>query len=214
MAMLTGEPAAETTAQPQPVLSSNMIVAPGATGATLEPVRPQTAEAPGIEGEETVWEGRYSFKNFLGRGLLGTALTLAWLVLAVNTWGLGHTNWAVWSIVLGFCLLAFWVGLGFKYLRAYRGHQYRLTTRRLLVTTGFFRHRVDQLELLRIKDLYLQQSMIGEWLGIGNVVIIYSEETLPKAYLLGIDEARRVMDLVWHHMRVEQSEKTTRINPV
>ena len=82
------------------------------------------------------------------------------------------------------------------------------------MTTGFFQRRVDQLELIRIKDVYIQQSMIGDWLGIGNVVLISSEQTLPKAYLLGIDDPRRIMDLIWHHMRLEQDQKTNRINPV
>jgi hypothetical protein len=39
-------------------------------------------------------------------------------------------------------------------------------------------------------------------------------QILPKAFLLGINEPRRVMDLIWHHMRIEQSQKTSRINPV
>ena len=73
---------------------------------------------------------------------------------------------------------------------------------------------MNQLELIRIKDVYIQQSMAGDWLKIGNVVVISSEQTLPKAYLLGVDDPRRIMDLIWHHMRLEQNLKTNRINPV
>jgi hypothetical protein len=221
MAMPTNEPMTESTPQPEAPMTSNMIIAPGTNGPIVEEppaeaAGPHTSEAagPGIEGEETVWEDHYSLKNFLGRMILGAVLTLAWLVLAADTGGLGHGSWATWTILLGLCVLAFWANLAYKCFRAYRGHHYRLTTRRLFVTTGFFRRRVDQLELIRIKDVYLQQNMIGEWLGIGNVVVISSEETLPKAFLLGINEPRKVMDLVWHHMRVEQSQKTTRVSPV
>jgi hypothetical protein len=202
-------------------MTSNLIIAPAAARPILEQESrevggPQTSEAtgPGIEGEETVWEGHYSIRNFLGRVLLGVVLALLWLGLAVFTWGLGHASGRFWAIALGLCLLGYWIDLAYRSFRAYRGHHYRLTTRRLFVTTGLFRRRVDQLELLRIKDLYLQQSMIGDWLGIGTVVVISSEETLPKAYLLGINNPRRVLDLVWHHMRVEQSEKTTRVASV
>ena len=219
--MPTNEPMTESIPQPATAMTSNVIIAPDAAQPILEEVPaeaagPHTSEAagPGIEGEETVWEAHYSFKNFLGRLLLGALLTLAWLMLAVYTWGLGHRDATFWAILLGIVLLAFWANLGYRFLRAHRGHHYRLTTRRLFVTTGFFRRRVDQLELIRIKDIYLQQSMIGDWLGIGNVVVISSEETLPKAYLLGIEEPRQVMDLIWHHMRIEQSQKTDRINPV
>jgi hypothetical protein len=222
MAMLADEPRAETTTQAPQGLASNVIVAPGAAGAILEPVRseadcgPHESEAvgPGLDGEETVWEGHYSFKNFLGRALLGALFTLIWLWLAVSTWGMGRGIGGFWTTALGLVLLAYWGFQAYKFLRAYRGHHYRLTTRRLFLTTGFFQRRVDQLELLRINDVYIQQSMIGDFLKIGNVVVISSEQTLPKAYLLGIDDPRQVMDLIWHYMRIEQSQKTNRVNPV
>ena len=73
---------------------------------------------------------------------------------------------------------------------------------------------MDQIELIRIKDVYIQQSMIGDWLRIGHVVLISSEHTLPKAYLLGVDEPRQLMDLIWHYMRLEQSQKTEEVRPV
>ena len=219
--MPTDEPMIESTPQSATAMTSNVIIAPAAAQPILEEIPAETAGAhapeaagPGIEGEETVWEGHYSFKNFLGRILLGALLTLAWLILAVYTWGLDHRNVTFWAILLGIGLLVYWVSLAYRYLRAHRGHHYRLSTRRLFVTTGFFRRRVDQVELIRMKDLYLQQSMIGDWLGVGTVVVISSEQTLPTAYLLGIEEPRRVMDLIWHHMRVEQSQKSERINPV
>ncbi len=222
--MLTNEPMTESTSQPQVESLANgpVIVAPGAPGAIVQPVAPEIEESkaedtpgPGIEGEETVWEGHYSGKNFLGRIALGGLLVALWLFLfSYLNWGGQGGGWSFWTIAAGLIVLAYWVNLGYRYLRAYRGHHYRLTNRRLFVTTGFFRRRVDQLELIRIKDVYIQQSMIGDWLGIGNVVVISSEQTLPKAYLLGINEPRRIMDLIWHHMRLEQSSKTERINPV
>ncbi len=225
--MLTDEPTLETTTEPQiePMANGPLIVAPGAPGAVVMPPAPTMAEADesethgaGIEGEETIWEGHYSGRNFIGRILFGGLLVALWIVLAfTNWWGTRGTQaggWSFWMIVGGVVVLGYWANLGYRYLRAHRGHHYRLTNRRLFVTTGFFSRRVDQLELLRIKDVYIQQSMIGDWLGIGNVVVISSEQTLPKAYLLGIDEPRRIMDLIWHHMRLEQSTKTDRVNPV
>jgi Bacterial PH domain len=223
-AMLTDEPMTETTqqAQVEPLVDGPVIVAPGAAGAVIQPVAPERDEAavqgPGIEGEETIWEGHYSGRNFIGRMIFGGILVAFWVALFFYTWrttqGNQASGWSFWTILAGLIVLAYGANLGYRYFRAYRGHHYRLTNRRLFVTTGFFHRRVDQLELLRIKDIYIQQSMIGDWLGIGNLVLITSEQTLPKAYLLGIDDPRRIMDLVWHHMRLEQSRKTERINPV
>jgi len=223
--MLTNETTVETTPQSQvePVMDGPVIVAPGAPGAIVQPAAPTADEAsetigPGIEGEETVWEGHYSGRNFLGRIAFGGLLVLCWLALVFYNWRITPADqaggWSFWSVLAGIIVIGYWANLGYRFLRAHRGHHYRLTNRRLFVTTGFFSRRVDQLELLRIKDVYIQQSMVGDWLGIGNVVVISSEQTLPKAYLLGVDEPRRIMDLIWHYMRLEQSTKTDRINPV
>ncbi len=226
--MLSNEPMTETPAatEAQPLSDGPVIVAPGAAGAIIQTTNPevegaQGPQAPGIEGEETVWEGHYSGRNFIGRMLFGGLLVLGWILLAFDGWhaaaqqdGQSGGGWSFWIIAAGIIVLAYWANLGYRYLRAYRGHHYRLSNRRLFITTGFFSRRVDQLELIRIKDVYIQQTMVGDWLGIGNVVVISSEQTLPKAYLLGIDEPRRIMDLVWNHMRLEQMQKTERVNPV
>lgn len=228
--MLSNQPMVESTPGTQaeqmvdvPVADGAVIVAPGAPGAIVQPAAEASRETrastgPGIEGEATVWEGHYSRRNFIGRLLFGGLLVLLWLFLAFNGWraarGTGQSGWTFWDLLAGIIVLGYWLNLGYRYVRAHRSHHYRLTNRRLFVTTGFFHRRVDQLELLRIKDVYIQQSMIGDWLGIGNVVVISSEQTLPKAYLLGVDEPRQIMDLLWHHMRLEQSTKTERINPV
>jgi hypothetical protein len=210
----------QTITHAVPSLTTNVVVAPDATESGAPSVQemngsPQ-AQAPlvGIEGEETIWEGHYSFRNYLGRMSLGGLLTLGWVLLAVETWGLGRTGWALVTTILGVALAVFWVHLGFRLFRLYRSYSYRLTSRRLFVTTGFFHRRVDQVELIRLKDLYVRQSMIGNWLGVGTVVVITSEETLPKATLLGIKDPQRIMDLIWHHTRLEQDRKTNRIAQV
>jgi hypothetical protein len=225
--MVTDEPMTQTPPQPQidPLADGPVIISPGAPGAIIQPTAvapeeiPEAGEqGPGIEGEQTVWEGHYSGRNFIGRMIFGGVLVAAWVVLLIYGWSSTQGNQggggSFWLIVAGLVVLGYWANLGYRYLRAHRGHHYRLTNRRLFVTTGFFSRRVDQLELIRIKDVYVQQSMIGDWLGLGSVVLISSEQTLPRAYLLGIDEPRRIMDLIWHHMRLEQGEKTNRINPV
>jgi hypothetical protein len=218
--MLTNESMTDAPARPDLSVDGPVIVSPSAPEAFIQPRATQNDEAstpeaaaPGIEGEETIWEGNYSSKNFLGRILIGGLLTLGWLYLAFRTFGADSTVSSIWVTGFGIVVLFYWLNLGFRYFRAYRGHHYRLTTRRLFVSTGFFRRRVDQIELIRIKDVYLQQSMIGDWLGIGNLVLISSERSLPKAYVLGIDDPRRLMDLVWHHMRLEQAQETERVNP-
>jgi membrane protein YdbS with pleckstrin-like domain len=208
-----------TIGQTEPILSNNnMIVGPGMAEPEVveaeKASKASSAPPAGPEGEDTLWEGMYSPKNFLGRTIFGGILAVAWVLVAVYAWAFGHTNFTWVAYVLGAAVLGFWLLFGYKYFRARRNHQYRLTTRRLFLTTGLLQRRVDQVELVRVKDLYVRQSLLGSWLDVGTVVLVSSEATLPKALLLGIESPRRVMDLIWYHTRLERDERTSEVNHV
>lgn len=168
----------------------------------------------GIEGEEVMWEGRYSMRNFAGRLAARAVLSLAWIVLAIETWGNNHQEWAIATIVAGVCLLIYWGVLLQRMAEARYGHYYRLTNRRLFVSTGLMRRRRDQMELLRVKDVYTRQSLTERWLSLGTVVIVSTEKELPIFYLAGVDEPKQVMDLVWHYARAERDNRSENIHTV
>jgi membrane protein YdbS with pleckstrin-like domain len=208
--------------QPDLFTANHLIVGPGASpdsaiGVSSQPTASNTLPADGasgMEAEETIWEGRYSARNFLGRTVLAAVVSLAWLALAITTWGFGFSSLAVIAYVTGVAVVAYWLSLGFKFFRVRRNHHYRLTTRRLFLTTGILQRRVDQVELVRIKDLFLRQSLLGSWLNVGTLILISSEETLPKAHLLGVEEPQRLRDLIWNHSRLERDRRTSEVNPV
>jgi hypothetical protein len=207
----SGGPAAcDTEDYPEITVDLSSAEAAGAQTAASAP----EAQHEGAESEQILWEGRTSPKNFLVRFLVGEASTIAWVGLAVATWGFGYENLSFLTYALGFALLLFWALTGIRVFRAIHSHYYRLTSRRLFVTTGFFRRRIDQIELLRVKDLFVQQNMIGSWLGLGHVVVISSEPTLRRATLFGIAGPRFVMDLIWRQARWELDRKTSRIESV
>lgn len=164
--------------------------------------------------EETLWEGQTSGKSFLVRSVVGELFTAGWVVLAVATWGFGYSNLTILSYAFGAVLLFFWLLTGLKIFRVIHSHNYRLTTRRLFVRTGMLNRRIDQIELLKVKDVFVQQSLLGKWIGVGHVVVISSEQTLPKATIYGIDRPRHVMDLIWLQTRAQQDQKTARVEQV
>ena len=54
----------------------------------------------------------------------------------------------------------------YRMILARYSHYYRLTTRRLFVSTGFVHRRRDQMELLRVKDVFTRQLTLlptGSW---------------------------------------------------
>ena len=145
---------------------------------------------------------------------MGTLFTIGWVVLAVATWGFGYSDLAflAWG---GLAILAiFWLITAAKVFRASHSHHYRLTPRRLFVRTGLLSRRLDQVELLRVKDVYVRQTLLDTWLGIGHVVVISSEQTLPRATLYGIEQPRTVMDSIWRQTRAELDRKTSRVEHV
>lgn len=210
----TGPDLATTNVMVAPGISTSVsaVAVPGVSGIQAEH---GSTESPtgGVESESTVWEDRYSLWNFLVRAIVAVLLAALWLGLAIEVWS-GRTDFEFLKVMVAIGAMAFWVYLGYKVIRAWSSHHYRLTTRRLFVSNGFFRRRVDQIELKHVKDLYVQQTMISHWLNVGTVIVVSSEQTLPRASLVGVNRPQYVMDLIWQNTRREQDEKTTAVEQI
>lgn len=186
---------------------------PGAApGSGTAVARDQTGGV-GIEGEMVVWQASYSLRNFLGRLALGTVLLAGWIVLAIyaTRTDMGGTPLEVLAVLLGLGVLLFWLSLIVRMVMARFGHRYRLTTRRLIVSTGLFRRRRDMMELLRVEDIFTRQTMFERWLSVGSVVVEAPESTLPRLYLTGVSDPKGVLDLVWHYARAERDQRSLKV---
>ncbi|WP_435006368.1 PH domain-containing protein [Tundrisphaera lichenicola] len=169
----------------------------------------------GVEGEVLVWETTYSMKNFVGRIVGMTLLSLAWTAFAIYTWGMGHENHSSLTWAAGALLAILWVSLMTRLLRARFSHYYRLTNRRLFVSTGIFNRRRDMMELLSVKDVFTrQQSLTDRWLELGTVVVVPNEKETPTFYLPGVEDPKQVMDLIWHQSRTERDHRTIKVDSV
>jgi hypothetical protein len=169
--------------------------------------------ATGVQGEQVVWEARYSMKNFLGRLTVWGLATLGCLWLLGWTWSTGRLHGGVAFTVagLGIALGIAWILLLFRILQARVSHFYQLTTRRLFVTTGLFHRRRDQMELIGVKDVFERQNLVERWLGVGTVVVVSPKAELPTFYLTGVSDPKRVMDLIWHWARTEREANTVQV---
>lgn len=187
---------------------------PGQAAAMEQGANAPPATGPGVEGEEVVWEASYSMRNFLGRIAFRILLTFAWIALAVETWGEGHKDLAAFAYIGGIILIAFWLQLLYRMAQARYGHYYRLTNRRLFVSTGLLRRRRDQMELLRVKDVYTRQTLTERWLSLGTVIVVSSEKELPIFYITGVSDPKQVMDSIWNSARSERDVRSTNIHSV
>jgi len=168
----------------------------------------------GTEGEVDVWEARYSMRNFMGRIACWGVVTAAWLWLAVYTWGYRHPGAVAITIIAGIVLAFSLLMLARRMVLARFGHFYRLTNRRLVVSTGVFDRRRDQMELLRVQDVYVRQTLWQRWLGLGTVVVQSSEQHFPVLFLAGVDNPKAVNDQVWHHARAERDRRSVKVDQI
>lgn len=103
------------------------------------------------------------------------------------------------ELCLGFSLLpAFGLGLIFLidvWVRR-RSIHYRLTNQRFFTRTGFIARKVEELELFRVKDVKVQQSMLQRLLRIGSVTIYSSDDTAPEIRLLGVRRPDEVKETI------------------
>jgi uncharacterized membrane protein YdbT with pleckstrin-like domain len=81
-------------------------------------------------------------------------------------------------LTLGFA----WI---YYYLRA-RGTHYRLTSRRVVIESGIFSKRLEQIDLYRVVDYVVERPFGQRLLGTGNVVIEATDRTQHEVRIDGV----------------------------
>ena len=127
----------------------------------------------------------------------------------------GRVDWRLFVWITGAAIAIYWAMLAWQITMGRLGHFYELTNRRLFIDTGVFRRRRDQMELLKIQDVYVrQQGLFDRLMNLGTVVIESSEERLPIHYLAGVDEPNVVMDRIWKYARTERDMRSVKVDQV
>jgi uncharacterized membrane protein YdbT with pleckstrin-like domain len=62
----------------------------------------------------------------------------------------------------------------------------------LEVESGLLARRIDNLQLFRVRDLGLRQSLFGRILGVGDVSITSTDRSSPHLRLRGVADPREV----------------------
>lgn len=87
------------------------------------------------------------------------------------------------SIASAAALLVALLTLGFALVYLYvrpRGTHYRLTTRRVVVESGIFSKRLEQIDLYRVVDYVVERPFGQRLLGTGNIVIQANDRTTSE----------------------------------
>jgi uncharacterized membrane protein YdbT with pleckstrin-like domain len=127
-------------------------------------------------------------------------LTLLGLVVAIFGGPAGGIAFMIAAILV-------WVGLALLYFYRRMTVHYRLTTYRFFHETGLLSRVGNRVEVIDIDDVTVSQGVIERMFGIGTLRISSSDTTHPELTLPGIDDARRVADLIDGARRAERQRR-------
>lgn len=73
---------------------------------------------------------------------------------------------------------------------------YRLTSQRVILEGGLLSKKQEEIELNKIKDFSVKQTLIEKTMGIGSVEIISIDPTTPKLTLINVPDPFVVKDKI------------------
>jgi hypothetical protein len=101
-----------------------------------------------------------------------------------------------------------WTGAPSKVFNPIEGVSvdYELTTERLRISQGILTRTHDEVELTRVRDVIVEQSLSQRAIGVGNVRVVASDATTPEILLHDVAEPMQVKELIRNAVR-EQRRK-------
>lgn len=87
--------------------------------------------------------------------------------------------------------------------------RYALSEDRLFLSKGFFTIRDEEILLYRIRDITTSRSLWQRLFGVGSVMVVSSDKTMPTLVLKNIKDPIGVKELL--HDRVEEMKLRRRV---
>ncbi|OMD43524.1 PH domain-containing protein [Paenibacillus odorifer] len=81
---------------------------------------------------------------------------------------------------------------------------YTITSQRIMVKTGLIGKNVEEIELLRVRDLSVAQSITDRMLGIGTLTVFSDDASAPQLLFRKIRDAQTVKDVLRKAVRDEK----------
>ncbi len=81
---------------------------------------------------------------------------------------------------------------------------YQLTTERLRIIRGLLSRTFDEVELTRVRDVTVGQSLAQRALGIGNITVMTTDSSTPDVLLHDVTEPQNVKELIRQAVREQR----------
>jgi hypothetical protein len=177
------------------------------SGNAVDRLQPNVRRGGKQPPEEELWSDSYSPKALLVPFI---AIDVLVVLAIVGKFLLDGVE--MWWIVLGAVVLFGSLGLVLMYQRL--SVRYRLTTYRFFHERGLLARSTDRVEVIDIDDVTVHQTLIDRMLGIGTIIIQSSDRTNPVLRLPGIDEVKKIADLIDATCRAERQRRAIHIESV
>jgi uncharacterized membrane protein YdbT with pleckstrin-like domain len=102
------------------------------------------------------------------------------------------------------------IGIAYSWL-VRLGAEYRLYPDSIEIERGLFSRNIDNLQLFRVRDLGLQQSLLGRLLGVGDVNVTSTDQSTPHLTIRGVAGPRALYDAIRQGVASSQATRRTMI---
>jgi uncharacterized membrane protein YdbT with pleckstrin-like domain len=174
-----------------------------------EQLRAGGRTAASDEPEQQLWHGSYSPKAMYGSWLLAAAVTILAIVASVFFSQTGFV-----PVASGIIVVVLWLSLLGYLLYERLSVEYTLTNHRFIHKVGILRRVTTRIETIDIDDVTFEQGIIERMFGVGTIRLLSSDTSDPKLFLKGIDEVKRVADLIDDARRSERRKRGIHIESV
>jgi hypothetical protein len=105
-----------------------------------------------------------------------------------------------------------WEGAPHGLLNPIETHAIRwvLTTERLQIVRGLLSRSTEEIELTRVRDVSVEQSLAQRALGIGTITLIGTDATAPMVTLHDVEEPEQVKELIRQTVRDQRRRNRVR----
>jgi uncharacterized membrane protein YdbT with pleckstrin-like domain len=149
---------------------------------------------------------RTSLKSFWGLYVvLGGLAALIWVA------GLYYDQTYMsrpFIVLIGFVPLL--VGIVYSWL-VRLNTEYRLFEDSLEIESGIVSRRIENIQLFRVRDLGLAQSILNRVVGVGNIIVTSTDQSAPHYRLRGIAEPRGLYEQLRELVSKSQATRRTMI---
>lgn len=142
------------------------------------------------EPEKELWNGGYSTRAMVGAWLFSSMFTLAMIVLVVWLW----EPWVAYSALAAVLLLWLYQLAVMSYRKV--NVRYKLTTLRFMHESGILRRVTDRIETIDMTDITFEQSLLERFVGVGTIYIESSDRSHPKLVMPGIENVKKISELI------------------